>query len=187
VAGWAWGNLTRLDFSQFSISRFANIAIGLTLALTVIDVGLLTLKINPMSYLVGLESREQYLMRRLGTHYGAMQQINETLPAEAKVLFLWEPRAYYCQRNCLPDSILDRFPHLTQGYGSAEAIATAWQKMGVTHVLIHRAGLNFVVSETPGVVDVVMLAQLETKFLDLAADVGGAYQLYTLDFKSYQP
>ena len=85
--------------------------------------GLLTFKIDPLPYLAGLETREQYLTRRLGTHYGTMQQLNDVLPAEAVVVFLWEPRSYYCQLDCRPDSILDAFSHLVYQYGSAEAIA----------------------------------------------------------------
>ncbi len=181
VAGWIWAGLSRLDMPNFSLSRFTNLAIGLTLALTVIDTGLLTLKIDPLSYLTGLETREQYLTRRLGAYYAAMQQINEDLPAEAVVTFLWEPRSYNCQLDCRPDSILDEFPHLVDRYGSAEAIVQAWQQAGVTHVLIHRSGLNFILNHSPETIDTTVLTELETKAFRLVFDVAGAYQLYALE------
>jgi 4-amino-4-deoxy-L-arabinose transferase-like glycosyltransferase len=187
VAGWAWANLPRFDLPQFSLSRFVNIVIGITLALTAIDVGLLTLKINPIPYLVGLEGRDDYLTRRLGAHYAAMQQINEALPSEAKVIFLWEPRSYYCRRTCLPDSILDRFPHLTWRYGSAGAIARAWREANVTHVLIHRTGLNFIHGDMPGTIDMSILEELEADYLQSVFDVAGAYQLYSLKAEPYKP
>ena len=165
VAGWIWASLSRFDLPTFSLSRFVNLAIGVTLALTLIDIGLLTLRIDPLPYLTGFETRGQYLTRRLGTHFGAMEQMNDSLPSDAVVLFLWEPRSFYCQQDCRPDSILDTFPHLVYQYGSAEAIAQAWREAGVTHVLIHRSGLNFVLSESPDTVDQAILTELETSFL----------------------
>ncbi|MBN1991849.1 MAG: phospholipid carrier-dependent glycosyltransferase [Anaerolineae bacterium] len=178
VVGWLWAGLSNFDLPHFSLRRFVNIVIGLTLALTVMDVGLFTLKVNPLPYLVGLETRDAYLTRRLGPHHVTMQKINQVLPAEATIVFLWEPRSYYCQRDCRPDSILDTFPHLVQQYGSAAAIARAWQQAGVTHVLLHRSGLQFVLHESPEVVDKTVLAALETHFLRPVFEVAGAYQVY---------
>ena len=151
-----------------------------SLALTIVDVGLFTLNINPLPYLAGLETREAYLTRRLGPHYATMQRINEGLPAEAAVVFLWEPRSYYCQHDCQPDSILDTFPHLVHQYGSAEDIVQAWQQAGVTHVLIHRSGLDFVLDESPDVIDTTVLAELESHFLRPVFDMAGVYQVYAL-------
>jgi hypothetical protein len=187
VAGWVWANLGRFDSPQFSLSRFVNVAIGLTLALTLIDGGLLALKIDPLPYLAGLESHDAYLTRRLGAHYAAMQQLNETLPPGAKVVFLWEPRSYYCRRDCRPDSILDEFPHLVNQYGSAEMIAQTWREANVTHVLVHRSGLNFMLSDSPEAIDADVLKELENAFFDPVFDVAGAYQLYALNSKPYQP
>jgi 4-amino-4-deoxy-L-arabinose transferase-like glycosyltransferase len=184
VAGWVWANLSDFDLPHFSLNRFVNIAIGLTLALTVVDVGLFTLNINPLPYLAGLETREAYLTRRLGAHYATMQRINENLPAEAAVVFLWEPRSYYCQLDCRPDSILDTFPHLVHQYGSAEAIVQAWQQAGITHVVVHRPGLEFVISETPEMVDQNILSKLEENYWRTLFDVAGAYQVYALEFTS---
>jgi hypothetical protein len=180
VAGWVWANLPDLDLPRFSLSRFVNVAIALVLALTVIDTGLLALEINPMPYLVGLETRAEHLTRRLGAHYAAMQQINKDLPPEAKVVFLWEPRSYYCQRDCRPDSILDEFPHLIYQHGSADTIAQAWRATGVTHVLIHRSGLNFMLNTSPETVDQTVLSTLEDDYLQEVFDVVGAYQVYAL-------
>ncbi len=180
VAAWLWVNMSRFDVPHFSLSRFVNIAVALVLALTLIDLGLLTLKINPLPYLIGLENREAYLIRRLGAHYGTMQQINETLPPEAKVVFLWEPRSYYCQPDCRPDSILDEFPHLVDKYGSAETIAQQWQNAGVSYVLIHRVGLNFMLTEQPERIDQSVLADLENNYLSEEFNVVGSYQVYAL-------
>jgi 4-amino-4-deoxy-L-arabinose transferase-like glycosyltransferase len=180
VTGWVWVELARFDLPQFSVSRFINLAIGLTLALTLVDIGLLTLKIDPLPYLTGLESRDQYLTRRLGAYYAVSQQLNEELPPEAVVAFLWEPRSYFCRLECRPDSILDEFPHLVDQYGSAEAIAQAWRDNGVTHVLIHRTGLNFVLGESPDVVNRAVLDELIATGLKLEFEIGDSYQLYAV-------
>lgn len=180
VTGWVWLNLPAFDLPRFSLSRFVNIAIGLTLALTLVDTALLTLKFDPLPYLTGLESRPAYLERRLGGHYAAMQQLNAQLPPDAVVQFLWEPRSYYCRVDCRPDSILDVFPHAVHLYGSAAAISEAWRQSGITHVLLHQDGLNFVRSDTPGAVDETVLADLLENYLEPLDGWGGAYRLYRL-------
>jgi 4-amino-4-deoxy-L-arabinose transferase-like glycosyltransferase len=180
AAGWVWANLSQYDLPNFSLSRFVNVAIGIALTLIVVDAVLLTLRINPVPYLVGLETRDEHLARRLGAHYAAMERINETLPAGSKVVFLWEPRSYYCRHNCQPDSILDEFAHLVYQQGSADNIARVWRENGVSHVLIHRTGLEFILAEQPAVVDEEILNALETDHLVEILEVGPAYQVFTL-------
>jgi len=180
VAGWLWADLPRFDRPQFSISGFVRLAVILALLLLLIDATLLALEVDPLPYLVGEETRDEHLTRRMGAYYAAMQRINEQLPADAKVIFLWEPRSYYCQRDCQPDSILDTFAHMVHWHGSADAIARAWRQEGVTHVLIFRSGLQFVLNESPGKVDTAVLSELETRYLRKLSDVAGAYQVYAL-------
>jgi hypothetical protein len=163
------------------LSRFVNLAIGISLALLLIDIGLLTLRIDPLPYLTGFETRDEYLTRRLGAHYTAMEAINDTLPSQASIIFLWEPRSYYCRPDCRPDTLLDNFPHLVHRYGSAEAIARYWREARISHVLIHRSGLTFVLNETPELIDTAILEQLEADYLRLQGDIGGSYQLYSLE------
>ncbi|HEX9924568.1 MAG TPA: hypothetical protein VGD99_18065, partial [Anaerolineae bacterium] len=183
VAGWIWANLSDFDRPGFSLKRFVNVTIALTLALTVVDGGLLTLQINPWPYLLGLESRPEYLTRQLGAHYVAMQRIDEELPAEAVILFLWEPRSYYCPRDCRPDSILDTFPHQVDLYQTADGIAKSWYDADVTHILIHRNGLQFVLNEQPETIDTEVLLALEENYLQPVFEVAGAYELFAFDFE----
>jgi hypothetical protein len=181
LAGWAWLHLLKFDLPQFSVSRFVNIAVAFVLVLTVIDLSLFTTeKIDPLPYLTGQESREAYLTRRLGAYYATMQAINQSLPAEAKIVFLWEPRSYYCQRDCRPDSILDEFPHLVYQHATAEAIVQAWREAGITHVLVHRAGLQFILDDSPETIDQQLLNRLEENYWRKVIDVAGVYQVYQL-------
>jgi 4-amino-4-deoxy-L-arabinose transferase-like glycosyltransferase len=183
VVGWLWSELRGFDLPQFSLSRFANVVIGLTLALTLIDTGLMTLRIKPLPYLVGAETRDEYLTRRLGAYYAAMQQINERLPSDAVVIFLWEPRSYYCQRDCRPDSILDQLAHDQYVYGNASRIIEVWKKAGITHVLLHRQGLGFIKGERTETLyrpAIEQLVSMENQYFEEVFDVAGAYQIYTL-------
>jgi 4-amino-4-deoxy-L-arabinose transferase-like glycosyltransferase len=177
LVGWAWANLSRYDRPNFALSRFVNLALALTLALTLVDIGLLTLKTDPVPYIVGLESRDRYLTRRLGAHYQAMKEIN-TLPAAAVVQFMWEPRSYYCNRDCRPDASLDVLAWAIHQHGTAANIAAAWQDAGITHVLIHQAGLHYFLNELPDAVNQPVLTELQTNHLELLVDVAGVYQLY---------
>lgn len=55
------------------------------------------------NFLIGAESRDQYLARML-PEYSALQFINRQTPADAKIYLLFVGRrAYYCQRNYFHD------------------------------------------------------------------------------------
>jgi hypothetical protein len=183
VVGWLWQDLAHLDRPRFSIRRFANLLIGLALALNLVELSLSFVQVNPLAYLAGSETRAEYLTHRLGAYYAAVTQMNQTLPPTAVVLFLWEPRSYFCQMECRPDSILDQLAHDQYLYGSADKIVEAWQKAGITHVLLHRQGLEFVKHEGTEALHQPALDQLvvlEEHYFEPVFDVGGAYQLYAL-------
>jgi hypothetical protein len=183
VVAWLWLDLAHLDRPGFSVRRFVNLLVGLVLALSLVELGLGLVGLNPLAYLTGLESRDDYLTRRLGAYYAAMEQMNETLPAGTGVVFLLEPRSYFCRLDCRPDSILDRLPHDQHRYGSAAEIVAAWKEAGMTHVLLNRQGLNFMKKEDDrGLFRPALeqLAVMESQFFEPVFDVAGAYQLYAL-------
>ncbi len=63
---------------------------------------------------------------------------------------------------------------------SADAIAQQWAKAGISHVLIHRTGLEFVLNESPEKIDQAVLNDLQDNYLNEAFDVVGSYQVYRL-------
>ncbi|MCS7286396.1 MAG: glycosyltransferase family 39 protein [Anaerolineae bacterium] len=158
-------------------------AIVLVLVFNLVEFSLGTIEVSPLRVIVGFEREEDFLARRLGWYIKAIEFINQDLPPGARVLFLWEPRSYHCQRDCLPDSILDRFSHSLYLHGyDAEALISAWRREGVTHLLLHRAGLNYIVEEGfdpigPGELEV--LGEV-LRFCRKVKDFGGAYQLFEL-------
>jgi hypothetical protein len=109
-----------------------------------------------------------------------MREINLQLPPDATIQFLWEPRTYYCERDCRPDNVLDVLANAAYMHGTADGIVQAWDQAGITHILIHRTGLQFVRNETPEAVDQALLVEIETEHLREIIDVAGAYQVYEL-------
>ncbi|MDX1616184.1 MAG: glycosyltransferase family 39 protein [Candidatus Promineifilaceae bacterium] len=185
LLAWLLSDLGRWDSHRFSLQRLLYLVIGLVLAVGILIQSVGWLADQPWGYLLGGEDRAATLERRLGAHYLAMEAINDALPADARVKFLWEPRSYYCQRTCQPDSILDAFGEAQYLYGRAPAIAAAWRKQGFSHVLLFRAGLDFVLqasstSDTP-LPEPEALQQLLTQEMRPVLEVaGGAYELYAL-------
>jgi 4-amino-4-deoxy-L-arabinose transferase-like glycosyltransferase len=190
---WMIRDIRHLNHPQFSLQRFLMLFIGVVLMLGLVD-QLFNNQIKsrsgwlyyrPLTHLIGTETRSTYLTRRLGVHYAAMEQLNEELPPTAVVTFLWEPRSYYCRLDCRPDSILDKYGHLQYLHGQdAAAIAQAWREEGVTHVLIFKLGLDFLLNEEGLSAEIrpdpTVLNQLKATDFDLVLDAHNAYQVYRL-------
>jgi hypothetical protein len=183
VAGYTVDRLVLLTRRAFSLQWFVTTVLLLALGLNAVSSALHFISDSPLSYMAGFESRESYLTRHLGLYYTTMVHINENLPPSARVLFLWEPRSYYCQRDCWPDTLLDKFKHLTYKYHDAEGIAAYLHREGVTHLLLCQSGLEYILEArfdpiTPD--DVATLTALQRDHLRLIHDEGGAYLLYEL-------
>ena len=142
IAAYGFDRLDSLDVPQFSLQRFAALVILVVLAATALSYALDFAADNPVGYLVGFESRDHWLSRHLGGYYAVAQFINQRLPTNAKILFLWEPRSYYVDRSVQPDTIVDNSPHLHWLYPSADALASALRQQGYTYILVNRSGLE---------------------------------------------
>jgi hypothetical protein len=171
-----------LDHPGFSISAFVRLTVGIVLALALVNQALEVLRLDPLGYLIGYESRSGYLRRVLGDHYRAMEGLEGTVPEDGRVLFLWEPRGYYSPRRAQPDAILDNWAHLSHRYPTEAQIATHLRKEGYTHVLLNEWGLNFVIQEDesplPGE-DVDRLQAFTEEYLNLV-ETKGSYRIYEL-------
>lgn len=169
LAAEGWRRLSQLEMPQFSAQRFASLVVALVLGLSAVSNTLATVRDRPFEVLLGFETREEFLARFLGPHYAMTSWINTNLPQNARIVSLWEPRAYYIDRRIEPDAILDRFAHLNFLYhGDADAIADAWRGEGFTHVLLFRAGLNDMLQtgyDPIGASEVQTLQDLEAKHL----------------------
>jgi len=183
IIGWIWFDLKHLDKPAFSLHRFISLLVGVVLIFNLIEVGLRVIEHHPMAYLTGQESRENYLKRRLGGHYIAMQRMNETLTDDAVVLFLWEPRTYLCKMECRPDVFLDKMAHTEYLYHQADTIAGVWHNEGITHILLFNQGLRFIQDNGTEVLSepaVEVLSELQQDYLTELFDDSG-YKLYQLE------
>jgi 4-amino-4-deoxy-L-arabinose transferase-like glycosyltransferase len=174
--------LSALDRPRFSLSAFVRMLVGVTLALNLVSQAREVLRINPFGYLAGQEDRTAYLQRILGDHYRAMEVVGQEVPPDGRVLFLWEPRSYYCPRRAQPDAILDSWSFLVYRYGDETQIAAHLRTEGYSHVLLYQWGLDFVVAygESPlPPQDVERLEAFIDRYLVLV-EAEGHYQLYRL-------
>lgn len=115
-----------------------------TSILTLMDVLADTAKSKVVDYLSGTLSREAYLHVNLGVYYGAMRQL-ETLPNGAQVLFMWEPKSYYCPETlrCTPDVIFDHWSRPLLHNSAPDDIFAVWQARGEDYLLLYDYGYEF--------------------------------------------
>jgi 4-amino-4-deoxy-L-arabinose transferase-like glycosyltransferase len=184
LGGLALDRLRNLRRPQFDVAWVVRAVMSLTLALLLFSTFTMFLKINPLPVVLGLESPDDYLARRLGWYYVVVQNINRELPPDAVVLFLWEPRSYHCQVECWPDAMLDRFLHTVHLRGQDAAdVASYWRMHGVTHVLLNRGGLDLLLKaqfDPITLADLRVLEDLQSRHMVLLEDFDSAYELYRL-------
>lgn len=133
---------------RFDLKPLVALAVIITLIGSLLDSAVTFIASDSLRAIVGLQNEEDYLRQALPDHYPAMEAVND-LPPGARVLFLWEPRIYYCQRECLPDSMIDLWWHDRQTVGDPAAIARQWADQGMTHVLIWNSGGQFLFTMEP--------------------------------------
>jgi hypothetical protein len=192
-SAYVYDELRTLDTAALSLRRLIGMSVALVLAANLCYQFLDTLRASPLPVLVGEESREGYLERNLGAHHAAMELVNERVPEEGRVLFLWEPRSYYCRRPAQPDAILERWAWLLVRHkADLEAIAAELAEEGYTHALLHRAGAEFVRREQAGAspslpwggqhgaTDFAALDTFLATYGQEQGRVGEAYELYGL-------
>jgi hypothetical protein len=149
AAAFALYRLPALDRRSFRLSWVVGVVVTLVLIVNLVAEARAFLAVRPVAPLLGVESHRDYLARRLGSYSDAMRHINDRLPAQARLLFLWEPRGYYCQRPTRADATLDNLAQLRVAHGKTEDALAALQADGFTHLLLHRAGLEFIQEPTP--------------------------------------
>jgi hypothetical protein len=108
--------------------------------------------------------------------------LEENVPEEGRILFLWEPRSYYSPRPTQPDAILDNWSHLLYRYNHESQVAAYLQDQGVTHVLLYQRGLDFVIEAGESPLPSEDVGRLNTfiKQYLTAIETIGSYRLYRL-------
>lgn len=178
-----YGELSTLDTRVLSLRRLVGMTVVLVLSANLCYHMLDVVRINPLPVLVGQESQEAFLTRNLGAYYAAMEMVNEHVDEGERVLFLWEPRSYYCQRAVQPDPILERWSWLLHLHQDPDRIASVLHRDGYAFVLLYRAGLERVQAiglDPVGEREVSLLESFISDYLQETSRVGDAYVLYAL-------
>jgi 4-amino-4-deoxy-L-arabinose transferase-like glycosyltransferase len=181
LAGFGLDRLEVLSRPAFSLDRLLSALVVLVLGLDLLGAGLEFAHHNPVSYLVGWESANDYLSQYQYEYQQATNYINEELPQSAKVYFLWEPRSFYVDRDVQPDAILDGFLDLRYRYNDAKGIDRYLREQGFTHVLLYQRGMDAIVKAGFDPVtqdDLDVLQALRTSYWSVAREWGNAYVLY---------
>lgn len=175
--------LRRLRLGPVRMGRLAAALILLILGLNTLEVNLASWRSGALQAVMGLKSQEAYLADALGWFQPAMKAVRE-LPDGQRAQLIYEPRSLYCAPRCLPDEILDRWKRmwLEQG-GNPAAIRAAWRQAGITHLLVYRQGMRFLLEAADPHHPPDDLQALENYLDTLPApvDFGGVYALYSVE------
>jgi len=179
----AFDGLRVLATKILSVHRVIGVLLAMGLALTGYQSISDFITNGPGRVLLGLQTREEFLYQRLGWHYAAMRAVN-SLPVDSQVIFMFEPRSYYCDPGrCIPDGILDAWWHARRLGGTSASILIDWQRSGITHVLIYDLAVELFQSsgtEPFEPEDWQELAKLKSS-LFLVENFGDAYRLYQIE------
>jgi hypothetical protein len=177
-----WNMIQKLDTPKFRVSFIVNALIGTVIAVTLFSNSTFVLRRNPLSVVFGLQTREQYIERTIPS-YAALIKLVDTLPQDARVYNLFEPRTYGLSRVVQPDVINSNFSHDLYKYNTVEGIINHWIDQGYTHLIINNAGLNFVSNEpkpqfTP--TDKAALGEALTILELVSQSPDGIYSIYKI-------
>lgn len=95
-------------------------------------------KKEPLTYLMGKVTRDEYLAKHL-RGYAFYRYINNNLPADTKILMIYTgDRGYYIERAYYYNSYLSGQPirEALKGSEDARYVAEKIRKMGITHILM---------------------------------------------------
>jgi len=178
-------NLSQLDRKAFSVQRFVLMALALGLSANVMSQGLTFLVHDPLPFIVGMESKDDYLRRQLADgHYDILDLINGELAGSAQVLFFWEPRSYYCEDRCRPDVVFDHFSQLAAAHGDADAIAVALQREHISHILVNQRWLRLQSDSPPFTAQHRQLFnQFRDRYLEPVHVDPGLYAIYEIHYQ----
>jgi hypothetical protein len=173
--------LADYDLPAFSLLRLTKMVIAMVLGFALVTQTMEFIKFNPLAYIVGAETRQQFTLRQTGTHAAAMEAVGQ-LPVNARVQFLWESRSYLAQRAVRADPLLDALPHLVATTGSVEESVRRLKSEGFTHVLVWEAYVSYTndnLHDQTSERDAENLRQLETDYARLVYE-NSAYRLLEL-------
>jgi len=181
LAAFGFAALERIKVSSLRLGRVVGALVLFTVILSATQIGVNLLNSGASQNLLGQIGDQEYLENNLGLYAVVMQDLNENLPADSRVLMLWETRGYYCQALCDSDEVIDRWLHDLASYGDPPAVLGAWRRQGYSHILYYRRAAEFIEGDSQHF-NPLELSSLEEILasLDIVEDYNEEYILYEL-------
>ena len=174
-------SLYRLDTSRMRISFIVRSMLAFVVLANLLNFSLQILVRDPISVVIGITSRQDYIERRQPGYAHALA-LMKNVPENSKTYFLFEPRSYGMDTQVQPDAINTNFPHDLWLYKTPEKIIAAWQKQGYTHLLISKIGADFIFQSKDHSLSAeeTALKQVETLLDPVGVSNSGEYLLYRI-------
>ncbi len=151
---------SRSGFARIAITGFIVLSLLPTFVFTVIFQ-----QYRPsLPVVVGQQSKRDFLAARV-SDYRAMEFITTALPAEARVLMLWDGQSYYCDERCLPDAEQSRAVQIVEGVTDPVELTRKLRAQQVTHLLISEDAVAIIEGHDPTGVHRAAWAYLDRVYL----------------------
>ncbi len=170
-----------LPMPRVRIGRIVSALVLLVGAFALLETGLGALRQGAPQTVLGLKTELSYLTDNLGWYWPATEGLRE-LPDGSKTLLLLDPRGYYCAPGCFPDESIDRWKRDWLALHDPDAILASWREQGFTHVLLFKAGEDFMRETGDANHDLAEWQALDAFLARLPAplDLGGIYERYDI-------
>lgn len=137
---------------RWSGSRWlSRVPIAVVLAWLVLILGFAASFLNLLRFqevVIGVESKDGFLGRLAGD-YRAVDFIQRKVPVDARVLFMWDGRGYYCDHRCLPDAEQSRWTWYVQRGVDAEGTAGLLRADGIGYIFHSHGDAQFILEHDP--------------------------------------
>ncbi len=133
AAGGGFWRTERGAFGVFQGGLFLAIAAGL------LAPALAETRRDALPVVLGRESEDSYLRRKVQS-YAAFRAAEQIVPADERILLVWENRGYYLSRPYAADSFFEasRIVRLAEQAGSAEAFLDHLRQEEIRWILVNR-------------------------------------------------
>lgn len=181
LSAFGFDSIQGLSLPRIRLERILAALVVLVLGLNTIEVIVNSLKQDAPRAAIGLVSEADYLKHNLGWYQPAMEAVNG-LPQGSLVQLIYDPRSLYCQSVCLPDENIDRWLSAYAETSDFGQILAKWQQQGITHLLVYRSGVEFLLEANDPHHPRETLLALDAFLEELPApqNFGGVYELYRL-------
>ncbi len=133
---------------------------------------------NPINFILGFESRDDFIRRNAEKgYYNTIEFINTYLPEKSRIFFIGEKKGYYCRRNYIPDFSPEHWTWKYQNYNDMAGMREYFRQTQITHILVNTKVISCYYYPDNGVSkkDVESFNQFAQTYLKLLYKKGSLY------------